>query len=514
MVAAKPDLVLRNARVITMDARRPLTRTVYAGKGRIVRVSSRDIAPGTARTGARVIDCAGRTVLPGFHDAHCHIVALAESALTLDAGPGSVRSVEDIVNRVREAAAGLPAGTWIRCGGYNEFYLAEGRHPLARDLDRATTAHPVRLTHRSGHAHVLNSPALALAGIGNESEEPAGGMIERDLESGLPNGLLFGMGNWLAQRLAPPGEEEMDAAMARAGRMLLSLGLTTLQDASPGNGMARWGRFLRWKKKGLFRPRIVMMFGAAEMESLQGRQPFYDRQTGLGSGAVKLTLDEVRGSLNPPQDELNQLMLAIQARGLQAAIHAVEETTVEAAISALEYAQARLPGSNCRHRLEHCSVCTPQSAARLASLGACVVTNPAFIYYSGDRYLAEVPPAQMEHLYAVRTMLSAGIRTAAGSDAPVAGPDPLRGICAAVSRRSSGGRQVLAREAVTTMEALRMYTLDAAWSCFRERQSGSITAGKDADLVVVSGDPLDAGLEWPVDAKVEMTILGGKVVFP
>lgn len=513
MEALSPELVLRNARAVTMDARHPRARTIFIRGGRILRVSSRDAARGAAG-GAAVIDCEGRTVLPGFHDAHCHIVALAESTLSLDAGPGCVRSIEDIVDRVREAAAGLPAGTWIRCGGYNEFYLAEGRHPLARDLDRATTAHPVKLTHRSGHAHVLNSHAMALAGINNESEEPPGGMIERDLESGLPSGLLFGMGAYLSHRLPPPGQQEMDGAMARAGRTLLALGITTLQDASPGNNLARWAQLIRWKKAGLFGPRVVMMFGAGEIEALQGRQPFFDRETGLGSGAVKLALDEVRGCLNPGQEDLNCLVLEIQRRGLQAAIHAVEETTVEAAVKALEYARERHHEMGHRHRLEHCSILAPGTAARLAGLGACVVTNPAFIYYSGERYLAEVPPGQLERLYAVRTMLAAGLTVAAGSDAPVAGPNPLKGIFSAVTRLSTSGRQVAPAEAITVMEALGLYTLGAARSCFRERQSGSISAGKQADLVVLDRDPTAVDPLELGDIRADMTILGGEVAYP
>ena len=407
---AKAGLVLRNASVITLESRRPSARTVYIQGGRILKVSGRDIDPTATGPDARVVNCAGKTIIPAFHDAHCHIAAYAESLLNIDAGPASVRSIKDIVGRVKEAALGLPAGSWIRCTGYNEFHLEEKRHPTRHDLDGATAAHPVKLTHRSGHAHVLNSLALHLAGISNESEEPPGGMIERDLGNGEPNGLLYGMGAYLAQRIAPAGDEEMAAAMTRAGRILLSLGITMAQDASPSNDMTRWNRFIDWKRQGLFAPRVMMMFGAGELDSLQGRQPFYDKATGSGSGAVKIMIDEVRGSLNPPQEELNRLAADIHRRGLQAALHAVEESTVEAAALSLEYALREAPLKGHRHRLEHCSVCTPAMARRLARMGAGVVTNPAFIYYSGERYMAGVPPHQLKHLYAITTMLKAGVR--------------------------------------------------------------------------------------------------------
>jgi predicted amidohydrolase YtcJ len=513
MDRSNAHLVLRNANAITLNPRRPQARTIYIQGGRISKVSSKDVSRDQAGPGTHVIDCAGKTVIPAFHDAHCHIPAYAESLLNIDAGPTSVRSIEDIVRRIGEAAAALPAGSWIRCGGYNEFYLEEKRHPTRHDLDLATAAHPVKLSHRSGHAHVLNSPALQLAGISNETEEPPGGMIERDPETGEPNGLLYGMGSYLAQRIAPAGDEEMAAAVTRAGRTLLSLGITMVQDASPGNGMERWNRFIRWKRRGLFTPRIVMMFGAGELDSLQGRQPFYDKATGLGSGAVKVMIDEVRGSLNPPQEEINRLAADIHRRGLQAAIHAVEESTVKAAALALEYALRQLPAEGHRHRLEHCSVCTPAMARRLARMGAGVVTNPAFIYYSGERYLAEVAPLRLKSLYAINTMLKAGASVAAGSDAPVANPDPLKGIYAAVTRRAATGQAVTPDEAISALDALKLFTINAAYSCFCERQTGSVAKGKLADLVVLNGDPLQVNPEELKHLKVEMTVLDGEVVY-
>ena len=513
MVTAKASLVLRNANVITLELRRPSARTVYIHCGRILKVSGRDIDPAVTGPGTHVIDCTGKTIIPAFHDAHCHIPAYAESLLNIDVSPASVCSIVDIISTLKKAAASLPAGSWIRCAGYNEFYLAEKRHPTLQELDRAAPAHPVKLTHRSGHAHMLNSLALHLAGIGNESEEPPGGMIERDLDTGEPNGLLYGMGACLAQRIPPAGDEEMDAAMTRAGKTPLSLGITMVQDASPGNDMSRWNRFLYWKKQGLFTPRVVMMFGAGELDRLQGRQPFYDKATGLGSGAVKIMVDEVRGSLNPPQEELNRLVVDIHRRGLQAALHAVEETTVEAAASALEHAIKMRPCKGHRHRLEHCSVCAPDMARRLAYMGAGVVTNPAFIYYSGERYLSEVPPHQREHLYAINTLIKAGVKVAAGSDAPVANPDPLKGIYAAVTRRAATGQAVVSGEAISVLDALKLYTINAACSCFRERQTGSIVKGKWADLVVLNGDPLTVNPEELKHLRVEMTVLDGEVVY-
>ncbi|MCX6005959.1 MAG: amidohydrolase [Chloroflexi bacterium] len=509
MADTKADLVLCNARAVTLDPRYPDALTIYIRGDHILKVSNLDFDRSLTSPRALVIDCAGKTVIPGFHDAHCHVVGYAESLVNVDVSPSSVHSIDDMVQKIKRAASMAPAGSWIRCTGYNEFYLSETRPPTRHDLDRATIAYPVKLMHRSGHAYVLNTPAMAIAGITNELEEPPGGMIDRDLDTGEPNGLLFGMGRYLANVVPPLSDNELDMAIKYAGKALVSLGVTSVQDASPGNDLNRWRQFLDWKKRGLFAPRTMLMFGPEQVEIL----PLHDKRSGLRSGAVKIVLDEVRGCLNPPQAELNKMIAAIHDRHLQVAIHAVEETTIDAAIKALIFALEKYPLHGHRHRIEHCSICTADNAGKLAKLGAVIVTNPSFIYYSGERYLATVHASQRKHLYALNTMLQAGLRIAAGSDAPVVPPDPLKGIYSAIARKAETGQVVLKKEAVSFIDALSFYTGNAAYSCFQERQLGTITRGKYADLVILNMDSGNASQDEIADTKVDMTILGGKVVY-
>ena len=509
MGSLRAGLVLRNADVLTLDARFPCARTVYIRNNHILKTSLSDIESHLTGPQTIVIDCRGKAVMPAFHDAHCHIPAYAEALANIDISPASAKSIEDIINIVKQAASRTPAGEWIRCAGYNEFYLAEKRHPLKQDLDRATLSHPVKLTHRSGHAHVLNTPALRLVGIGIEIEEPEGALIERDLESGEPSGLLYGMGPYLSQKIPPLNGRELDAAIGWASNTLLSLGITSVQDASPGNNYERWQQFAGWKRKGLFKPRTTFMPGVAEIDHLRDLPPAEE----LSMGPVKVVLDEVRGNLNPPQTEINRLLLQIHGAGMQAAFHAVEEPVIEAVINALEYALESHPRPDHRHRVEHCSICTPAFATRLAALGAVVVTNPTFIYYSGERYLSEVSPAQFQHLYALNTMLKSGLKIAEGSDSPVAPPNPFKAIYAAVTRRAENGQEVLPAQSISIMDALRLYTAGAAYSCFREKDLGTITAGKYADLIVLNADPLKVEPEALKDIKVEMTLLNGEIAY-
>lgn len=510
MDRSKADLILRNASVVTLENRQRYARTVYIKNGRIYKVSGSDIEARLADGNTLIVDCHSKTVIPAFHDAHCHIIAFAESTLNIDLSPPSIKSIEDIIDTIRKAADTTPAGQWIRGNGYDEFHLKEKRHPDRHDLDRATTRHPVKLTHRSGHAHVLNTAALQRTGITTESEEPPGGLIDRELHSGEPSGLLYGMSRYLSHHIPDITENELTAAMVNASHKLLGLGITSLQDASPSNNYKRWQQFLRWKREGILQQRVSIMFGYDDMSQIKDVTPIEDELT---CNAVKVMLDEVKGYLNPPRERLINILRDIHDGGYQAALHVVEESTADAAVDALAHIPGRNANRERRHRLEHCSICTPSIARRIAGLGILVVTNPSFIYSSGDRYLSEVPSEQLQHLYAIKTMLTAGIKLAAGSDAPVSTPDPLAGINAAVTRRARSGQIVRAGEAITFMDALKLYTSSAAYSCFQENQLGTIRKGKYADLVILNTDLRDVKSENITGIKVETTLLNGRIVY-
>jgi predicted amidohydrolase YtcJ len=228
---------------------------------------------------------------------------------------------------------------------------------------------------------------------------------------------------------------------------------------------------------------------------------------------VKIILDETTGRLNPCQTELNELVLTIHRSNLQAVIHAIEETAIESACSAIEYALQKLPKPNHRHRVEHCAVCPPALSKRLASLGVMVVTQPPFIYYSGDRYFKTIPDMQLKHLYPLATLMENGVQVAGSSDCPVVPPNPLIGIYSAVSRMSENRKPIVANERIKPLDAVRLYTDYAARATFEEGVKGTITPGKLADLVVLDGDPTKLPLDEIKEIQVEMTILNGEVVW-
>jgi predicted amidohydrolase YtcJ len=509
------DLVLTNANVITLDPLRPKAGGVIIEKGRIRALqAAADAASGPSAEG-RIIDCRGKTLLPGFIDCHFHLHALAESFVSLDLGPGRrVRSISDIQSKIRMFAGRVPSARWIRAKGYNEFYLAEKRHPNRWDLDAAAADHPVKLTHRSGHAHVLNSRALALVGISKTTAGPRKGLIERDLATGEPTGLLFEMGDFLAKRIPFLDAKELEEGVKAADQKLLSLGITSIQDTSVGNDARRWNLFRSWKQDGLLKPRVNMMLGLDAFEQRESA----DFSTTLGADqlrlkGVKIILDETTGRLLPSQDELNRLVLKIHRSGSQVAIHAIEENAVQSACRAIAFALKKIPRPDSRHRVEHCSLCPPSLSEQLAALGIMVVTQPAFIYFHGDRYLQTVAAEQLPNLYPIATLFKKGVTVAGSSDCPIVPAEPLIGIYSATARLSATGQAVLTKERIGPLAALRMYTQYAALACFEERHKGSITPGKLADLVLLNGDPSKLPADEIKDLKVEMTVLDGKIVW-
>jgi hypothetical protein len=511
-------MVLFNANIVTMDPSCPFAEWVVISEGIIRALGTRKDYKVFRSKNTEIIDCGSRTVLPGFMDPHLHLRAFAESCVSLNLfSLQGLKSIVDIQSVIKNRCKEKLRGKWIRGRGYNEFYLIEKRHPTRWDLDEVSPDHPVKLSHRSGHAHVLNSLALSLVGISGETGDPPGGLIDRDVTTGEPTGLLFEMGEFLSERIPPLDDRELLRGLNIANDKLLSLGITSVQDASHLNDLKGWKKICSWKEEGFFRPRTNFMLGQKGFEQI-GKTDFSDfsrpvPEDQLRIRGVKVLVDETTGQLHPSQEELNEKALEIHRAGFQVAIHAIDENAVESAWFAIKSALDKMPRLDHRHRIEHCSVCSPALSRRIAALGIIVVTQPSFIFYNGDRYVETVPVEQLEKLYPIGSLFKSGIPVVGSSDCPIVPPNPLIGIYSAVSRKSETGKTLGEGERITPLDALRMYTLNAARASFEERLKGSITAGKLADLVILNGDPSVASPDEIKDMEVEMTILNGEVVW-
>jgi predicted amidohydrolase YtcJ len=322
------------------------------------------------------------------------------------------------------------------------------------------------------------------------------------------------MGDFLYDRIPPLAPAEIEKGLQMANQELISLGLTSIQDASSRNDTEQWKLLKSWKESGILQPRVNLMRGIYAFKKNIKQYNLNDfKENQLRLGAVKIILDDTTGRLHPSQSELNQMVFEVHHAGQQIAIHALEEKAVKAACQAIQFALEKSPAEDHRHRIEHCAVCPPDLARKIASLGITVVTQPAFIYFHGERYLDTVADEQLKHLYPIRTLLDQGINVAASSDCPIVSPDPLIGITAAIHRLSATGDIVGGREKTPSTAALQMYTLNAARAAFEETIKGTITPGKLADLVVLNADPTRLRADEFRNLQVDKTIIGGKVVW-
>jgi len=519
-----PSLLLLNARVLTMDHNQAGAQAVAIHGNTIAAVGSSSEIAALAAPATQTIDCSGKTLMPGFVDSHCHVLAQAASLHGIDCSPRAVLSIQDLEWAIKRRAETTEAGHWI-CGfGYDDLSLLENRHPTRWDLDRAAPNHPVRLDHRSGHASVLNSQALDLAGINETTPDPVEGVIHRDVDTGQPSGLLFEMSGYLRQRLSASRDQAaFQASVHHLNNTLLGYGITSVQDAGPDNGMDRWRTFQELQASGALTCRVTMFAGVSRLAEFQSAGLNWGAggdQLRLGHAKIMLTL--TTGALDPNLAALGDMVDNAHRSGLPVAIHAIEQEAIEAAVRVLSGA-APLPkpasetSAQPVDRIEHCAECPPQLMAEIAQSGCLVVTQPGFIFWNGDNYLERVNAYMLPDLYPVGALAKSGIPVAFGSDAPVIDANPWPAIYSAVTRRTSNGTFLppngFRGQTITVAEALRMYTSSGANSEGSGQRKGTIQPGMLADMVLLDTDPFSAEPEQLKEIRAVLTVVGGQVVW-
>ncbi|MCX7859446.1 MAG: amidohydrolase [Chloroflexus sp.] len=532
-----PDLILHNAVIYTLHPDLPRCSAIACKDGRVVAVGDDADVLALAGRATRRIDLGGRTVIPGINDAHNHMLEMGLKLRRI--GLDDCASIAELVERVRAVAVNTPAGQWIVGEGWNESLFCEGRLPNRHDLDAATTAHPVLLK-RFFNMDVVNTRALELAGVTAATPDPAGGKIEREAD-GTPSGVLRAAAKELCRRLLPaPTQAECIAALEAAGKAYLAHGITSILDP----GLQPWEiqAYLAARRAGRLPVRanlLVSWHGFRESETraeLEARAAAFGGLSGLGDewlriGALKMAIDGGTTShtawmfqpflgedrvydynrLDP--EELVEFFTRGHTLGWDIGIHAIGDRAHHEAARAFAEVIAAHPCEH-RHNLIHGYFATEESLQHMAQYGLAVVIQPTFIYYEGDDLFRDVGPELAARYKPMRTYLERGIRVVATSDVPsTVHFNPFIGLYALVTRKSWKGTPIAPDQAVSREEALYAYTVAGAWLTREEHLKGPLAPGMLADMAVLDRDYFTCPAEEIKDIRVEMTILGGQVVY-
>ncbi len=525
----EPDVVLYNANILTIDAIHPRAQAVAIAGGRFLAVGSNEDVRNLAKAGTQQVDVGGKTVVPGFIDAHTHpCYAGIRHLRWVDC---DLRSIAEIQNAIRARAAKTPPGDWVIGFKYDDTKTKEGRKLTREDLDAATTDHPVFIEHRGGHTAYVNSLAYRRTEVTEETADPAGGKFDRDATSGRLTGGLRENATERFRQLLPVNfsRDEMRQGVKLISQMMVRTGVTSVGDAeaTPEDLLAY--QDAREAGELSFRVYCFLQYQFLERMTAAGIR------TGLGDewlrvGAIKLVCDgsisERTARLTEPyigrpndygilvhnEEELYENARKAHAAGWQIGTHANGDAAIDIMLRIYERLQREMPRRDPRYRLEHCTVVNPALIERIRALGAIPTPFSTYVYYHGEK-MREYGAERLNWMFAVRSFLDAGIHVTQASDYPPGPFEPMMALRSEVTRTDSHGNVWGPKQRITVEEALRVGTINGAYASFEENQKGSITAGKLADLVVLGRDPLRVDPMELIEIPIERTMAGGRWVY-
>jgi predicted amidohydrolase YtcJ len=537
----RADLVIHGGPIYTMDSIRTWAEAVAIKGDRIVYVgSSRGAAAWIVPDKTRVVDLQGRMLLPAFQDAHIHPIS---GGLSYSAGCPlyDLATREAYVRKVAECAQSKLPGAWVRGDGWALSAFAPTGIPDRRLLDAAVPDRPVYLESSDGHSAWVNTAALRLAGITRDTPDPAGGRIDRDPKTGEAVGSLQDSAmSLVSSRIPPYSRDERTEGLRYALRMLNRFGITSFQDASVGEedlqtyhdleerggltarvvaslwweraqGMEQIARFVDQRRRfthGRLRATIIkiMQDGVMEVQTAALLKPY------LGKGGQKgLTMIE--------PEKLDSIVTALDKEGFQVHFHAIGDAAIRECLDAVEAARRANGARDSRHHIAHLELFDPVDISRFRTLGVVANFQPLWAFADGyikDLTLPLLEPERQRWIYPIRSLLASGAVVAFGSDWSVSSANPLEEIEVAVTRMGPAGETrtpFIPEERIDLRDALAAFTLNAAYVNFQDDRTGSIEAGKLADLVVLEKNLFDIPLGEISNVRVLLTILGGKPVF-
>ncbi len=524
----EPDLILYNANIITIDSAQPRAQAVAIADGRFLAVGGVDDVRNLATLRTRQVNLEGKTVVPGFIDAHTHPASSGRRHLReLDC---DLRSIREIQEAIRRRAAELPPGQWVVGFKYDDTKTAEGRPLTREDLDAAAPKHPVYINHRGGHGSYVNSLALQMADVNEKTPDPPGGQFVRDA-SGRLTGLVRERATAPFTRRIPSRftRDDYREGVKLIAQMMTKAGVTSVHDT--GGSALDLQAYQDARESGDLRFRVYCLIRYGDLDKMIAAGV----RTGFGDewvrvGAVKLVQDgsisERTARLSRPyigrpndygilvteEKDLYEQARKAHLAGWQVGTHTNGDFAIDMTLRVYERLQRETPRRDPRFRLEHCTVVNPDLIRRIQALGA--IPNPfsTYVYYHGEK-MREYGAERLEWMFAVRSFLEAGIRVTQTSDYPPGPFEPMMALQSQVTRTDSKGNVWGKSQRVSVEEALRVGTLHGAYASYEEHLKGSIQAGKLADLVVLGRDPLTTNPMELIRIPVERTMVGGKWVW-
>lgn len=523
-----PELILVNGDILTMDTALPRAQAVAIANGRLLAVGTNAEIRALSRPGTRTVDLGGKVVIPGVIDAHNHPASAGLQHLReVDC---DLRSIGAIQAALRARASATPAGEWVMGFKYDDTKTAERRFLSRADLDAVSTTHPIVVVHRGGHTAYVNSMAFTRAGVTESTPDPVGGRFERDADGRLSGRAAESAAAMIEEAAARPyTRADRQAGVAEISRRLAAAGITSVTDAGASPDDLR--AYQDARDAGALHTRVYCHMRATYLDAMIA----VGVRTGLGDewvkvGAVKCVSDgsisERTARLAEPYigrptdfgimvnsaEVLWPIFEKAHRAGWQIGTHANGEVGIDVTATLYERLQREFPRRDPRFRFEHCTVLTPELIRRIKALGGIPTPFSAYVYFHGEK-MTEYGAARTERMFPVRWFVDAGIPVAMGSDYPPGPFEPMMALTSMITRTDIRGTTWGANQRVAFEEALKVITINGAYASFEERQKGSLTAGKWADLVVLGRDPRTVPAIEIVNVPIERTMAGGRWVY-
>lgn len=546
------DVLYRNARIHTQDPRRPEAGALGVHHGRIISLDE-EVDAAQFR---EVVDLRGAVVVPGFHDAHCHLSMVGLAELQVDLSPEAVSDIGELLLAVRRACEAAGPGEWVIGAGYDQSRLG-GLHPSAEQLDAVTGDHPVWLHHKSRHLGVANTEAFRRAGYPQRRNVPVpeGGGVPLDGRGRAQGVLLETARAVVMDRIPAPTVDDLADMVAAGSRSAVARGVTSITEPGLGApehlGQSTYdiAGYQRARDQGRLAVRATVMPYLTRLHDIglpapqQGPRGIgldLGVRTGLGDerlriGATKILSDgsligrsaymccdyavgsgdesAPRGMLQFSAETLRERIIGAHRAGWQVAAHAIGDAALDTVLAIFGEAQGEHPRPDSRHRIEHVCMASDQQLARMKELGLVPVPQGRFVHELGDGAREAVGDERADLTYRLKGLFDAGLPVPASTDAPVVALDPMLNIHDMVNRVTHTGAVFSPQERITVEQALRAYTVGSAYASHEEHLKGALTHGKLADFVVLSEDPHLVGSERLKEIVPTSTVIGGVPVW-